>query len=171
MKSFLCLLAMLVMMSGCVMRPQVANFTQDNFPRSCPAGTYMKAGDSNGAFKFLRSPVEHDNLKVVRFLQIHGPVPREHIALLGGVDQGVVHPYHGTGYTLWYFRNDIGMPATLPWVDANGACKGASPVVASEEFAGWVYAKVPHWARLNVPTHLLVKGEVCARFNFCDRFP
>lgn len=158
-------IACLGLLQSCAMKPMhQAQFAQDSFPLSCPAGTFMKAVDSGGTFKFLRSPVEHDDLEVVRLLQKHGQVPRDRIALLQGVDQGVVHPYHGTGYTLWYFRNDIGIPAKLPWVDAKGACKGASPVVASE-FAGWVYAKVPHWARLNVPTRLLVKGEVCARMK------
>ena len=124
----------------------------------------MWAKDSEGAFKFLRSPVVYGSIPALQILQQYGPLPKDHgAALLAGVDKGAVTSYHGPGYTLWYFPSDVKLPTKLPWVDAQGSCKGSTPVVASEEFEGWAYAKVPHWARLNVPTELLTRGSVCAR--------
>ena len=133
------------------------------FPLECPRGAVMRAKDSGGRFKFLRSPVEQDGLEVLRLLQTLGPSPRDHMAMLYGVDKGTVRPYHGPGYVLWYFQAHAGVPAKLPWVDHEGACMGSTPVLSSEEHPGWVYAKVPHWARVNVPTEVLTRGDVCAK--------
>jgi len=127
-------------------------------------GDTMAAKDSGGALTFLRSPVVYDDLSVLAAMQRHGPVPGNYgNTLLMGVDQGSVNSYHGPGFVLWYFHSNIGLPKELPWTDSKATCRARTPVVASEEFPGWVYAKVPHWARLNVPTHLLLKQSVCLR--------
>lgn len=131
---------------------------------SWEGGGLMAAKDSGGALTFLRSPVVYDDLSVLAAMQRHGPVPGNYgNTLLIGVDQGTVNSYHGPGFVLWYFHSDIGLPKELPWTDSKARCRARTPVVASEEFPGWVYAKVPHWARLNVPTHLLLKQSVCLR--------
>lgn len=128
-------------------------------------GDIVAARDSGGALTFLRSPVVYDDLSVLAAIQQHGPIPGQYgQALLQGVDSGTVNSYHGPGFVLWYFHRDLGLPPELPWTDSQARCRARTPVVESDT-PGWVYAKVPHWARLNVPTHLLVKGSVCLRTN------
>lgn len=127
-------------------------------------GDLLRAKDSGGRITFLRSPIEHDDLSVLAILQQYGPIPGLYgDALLRGVDQGVVRPYRGPGFMRWYFHADVPLPATLPYTDSKGRCKAQSPVRPSGDFPGWVFVQVPHWARLNVPTELLLAGPVCAR--------
>jgi len=84
----------------------------------------------SGPITYLRAAVELDGGPVLQILQQHGPLQRDNgMALLHGVDNGTVKPYQGDiGHVLWYFRGDIGMPSTLPWIDAQGITRH-TPVV------------------------------------------
>ena len=126
-------------------------------------GACAGGGSTSGPITYLRAAVELDGLPVLQILQQYGPLQSDNgDALLRGVDAGTVKPYKGDiGHVLWYFRGDIGMPPTLPWVDAQGVTRHTPVVRSDPDKAPWlVYAKVPHWARLQVPTALLLKGDV-----------
>lgn len=152
-----------VLLAGCGV--QAAPSASNDF--GCVAGQTMTAKGTGGAITFLRSPVVYDDLSVVQILQQYGPIPGKYgDALVRGVDAGTVRSYHGEntpGFVFWHFHGDVELPARLPFVNSLGICRGNTKVVKSDDYPGWQWVQVPHWARLNVPTHLLLAGPVCAR--------